>query len=69
MADFCRQCTLDNWGIEGCDYEHFAREPLLPQGHGFEVICEGCGFTFVDNQGNCIAEDCLQHHGKKRGNP
>lgn len=64
MADFCRQCSLENWGIDDHDYPR-DRQPLQP-GEGYRQICEGCGFIWVDHEGNCIAtgkEGCRKGHG------
>lgn len=65
MADFCNQCAREIFGpgISG-DFTHFRVEAPLPPGYGFAVLCEGCGPTYVDNQGSCISESC-PHHGTK----
>jgi hypothetical protein len=35
--------------------------------NGFKVpvICEGCGFTVVDDEGCCRSKTCLKKHGLK----
>lgn len=59
MADFCKQCSLENFGsdigdlaglVEGNCYTH--------------VLCEGCGFEcIVTADGTCVSETCLKKHG------
>ena len=62
MADFCRQCSLDLFGQDAGDLRGLGGKddkPLEP-GEGYLVICEGCGPTLVNKDGECIAEDCLE---------
>ena len=61
MADFCKQCSEE---IFGEDFQDFAGiQPTF--GPLAAVICEGCGVTHVDFEGNCIyhgggnSEECL----------
>lgn len=53
MADFCAQCAhpypSDFAGIPWDD----GAEPLAWD-MGYPVICEGCGPTLVDHEGNCM---------------
>ena len=56
MADFCKQCSITNFGK---DYGDLAKDLGDACIH---VICEGCGYTAVDSTGTCIG-DCLEHHG------
>jgi len=30
-----------------------------------EVLCEGCGPTYVDHDGVCRSPDCTRRHGAK----
>ncbi len=65
VADFCRQCALDNWGEDNGDLAYLnGLAPTLLPGYGYSVICEGCGFILVNDAGECISEDCLErgHH-------
>lgn len=59
MADFCKQCSLflfdeDFHDLASLDYE-------AEEVH-FYAICEGCGFTVVNKQGECIGM-CFKKHG------
>jgi hypothetical protein len=36
-------------------------DDVLEPGWGYQVLCEGCGPTLVDDDGKCIA-DCDRHH-------
>ena len=70
MADFCRQCALDLLGHDFHDLAflgslHGEYVKLQP-GHGWAVICEGCGWILVDEAGNCISDDCFEEHGKRK---
>jgi hypothetical protein len=59
MADFCKQCSIDHFGKDFGDlaglYPEIEYETLT-------TICEGCGLTVVNKQGECIAA-CLLKHG------
>lgn len=58
MADFCRQCSLDDFGEDHGDLAYLGGlAPTLPPGYGYPVICEGCGFILVNDQGECVACD------------
>lgn len=48
MADFCRQCSIELFGE---DFKDLAG--LCKEGEVVTVICEGCGYTTVDCDGNC----------------
>lgn len=64
MADFCKQCSIDNFGEDFQELAHLIKpEQPLPAGMGISALCEGCGLTFVDNDGRCIAPYCLERHG------
>ncbi len=61
MADFCKQCSMDMFGEDFGDMKGLGDgEPLKP-GWGYQVLCEDCGPTLVDEDGKCIA-DCDKHH-------
>lgn len=58
MADFCKQCSIDMYGV---DYKELALGSDL-----HVVICEGCNWpgrytTLVDRTGECIANCNLMH--------
>lgn len=60
MASFCKQCSIE---LFEKDYQELAylggQAPTLLPGHGYQVICEGCGITHVDDEGNCLDSNCL----------
>jgi hypothetical protein len=54
MADFCKQCSEEIFCEDFGD--------LAGIGKKFLTICEGCGFTWVNENGECIG-DCDRKHG------
>ncbi len=64
MADFCKQCSIANFGE---DFEDLKITEPLPEGKYYAALCEGCGYIQVDNDGLCVTENCLEKHGKKKG--
>lgn len=60
MADFCKQCSIEIFGVDcedlkeacGSDHKYY-----------LETICEGCGNAIVDETGECYAKYCLKEHG------
>lgn len=60
MSDFCNQCAAD-LGFPTGDFLS-DREKIKP-GMGYPELCEGCGMTFVDEEGNCVDPLCLKKHG------
>jgi hypothetical protein len=68
MAEFCRQCSWEDFQEDQSDLDHFGRgQPPLEPDHGYPCICEGCGFILVDEKGSCISDDCIRkgHKGRK----
>jgi hypothetical protein len=65
MSDFCRQCSLSLFHEDSGDLAHLGDDSPLESGTGYLVLCEGCGYTLVDNDGNCIDPNCLEHHGEE----
>ncbi len=63
MADFCKQCSTDIFGQDFEDMKGLGKgeDVALKEGWGYSVLCEGCGYTLVDEDGKCIA-DCDKHH-------
>lgn len=58
MADFCKACSKDMWGIDlrelaGLSTEEDTKKNLYPV-----VICESCGPIQVDHNGVCVTTDC-----------
>lgn len=66
MAEFCKQCSIKNFGedlkdLSGLSLPEDTKKGLFPI-----VLCEGCGATQVDHEGNCVSIDCFAKHGKYR---
>lgn len=59
MAEFCRQCGTDLFGI-GDDLAGITEPERYAAGEACVVICEGCGVIQVDPDGNCVSKDCLK---------
>lgn len=62
MADFCKQCSIENFGEDFGDLAGLGNGSPLKPGEGWAVLCEGCGPTCVDDEGECIAKNCLLKH-------
>jgi hypothetical protein len=58
MADFCKACSIDNFGRDYGDLRGLG--PKCDEGYGYPVICEGCGFILVDHLGNCFKCDLMK---------
>ena len=67
MADFCKQCSEEMFGKDCKDFV-YERDASLPVGMGWAAICEGCGFTVVDDNGKCINLSCEKHGEENRRN-
>lgn len=72
MADFCNQCAAA-LGFPKGDLGYIRKDeagnPLtLEAGYGWSELCEGCGPTVVNTEGDCIALNCLvdHHTGRSR---
>lgn len=68
MADFCKQCSLELFGEDNGDLKGLGDGRKLEPGFGWTAICEGCGFTIVDDDGACINKYCDKKHGEKHEN-
>jgi len=66
MADFCNQCAAE-LGFPYGDLDGITTAAGWASGLAAIVLCEGCGQTQVDPEGNCIADDCLRQHGLTKG--
>lgn len=64
MADFCKQCSL-------AIFDHDFRDLAVgeweankddPPDSIYRVICEGCGITYVNREGECVAGTELTEH-------
>ena len=68
MADFCKQCSIDMFGEDCGDLKGMGNgvnrtQAELDDGMGWPVLCEGCGPTIVNDEGECIGKKCLKKHG------
>ena len=68
MADFCKQCTIENFGEhQECDLAGLQTAELTEAGWWTPALCEGCGPTMVDHEGRCLT-DCALHHKPETSN-
>jgi hypothetical protein len=69
MADFCLQCSRDVLGVtDQNDMSGLSTPDDTAKGLYAGVLCEGCGPTFVDHEGRCVA-DCYEQHGLTSASP
>lgn len=66
MADFCKQCSIELFNEDFKDLAGLGDGKPLEPNQGWEVICEGCGPTLVNDKGTCINKFCLKEHGMKQ---
>jgi ribosomal protein S27AE len=59
MADFCKQCSIDIFLEDHKDLANIAKGELNAL-----VICERCGITWVNEDGECVG-DCDLKHGSE----
>jgi hypothetical protein len=57
MTSYCKQCSEDA-GNDGWR--------VAAAGQTAAVLCDGCGLTLVDSEGNCVRPDCALH-GAEQG--
>lgn len=60
MADFCKQCSEELFGKDFGDFKGICSK------HGAQkarVLCERCGYTTVNDEGECISKTCFAKHG------
>lgn len=61
MAEFCKQCTQSVFGGDlASDFQNIISPEEEQQGICVMVLCEGCGPTRVDREGNCLEYDCCE---------
>lgn len=61
MADFCKQCSEENFGEDSKDLAGLGDGTKLKSGYGWPALCEGCGIIIVNDIGECISETCHKH--------
>lgn len=59
MADFCKQCSIVIFGEDFGELANLITPEEEAQGLCALALCEGCGSTRVDIEGNCLEFDCL----------
>lgn len=69
MANFCKQCSIDNFGQDHGDLRGITSEEDWEAGLAKIVICEDCGIIQVDPEGNCVSPDCLYEGQPGHGLP
>ena len=65
MADFCKQCSLEIFGEDFGDLSGQLTQEQADAGMVARSICEGCGLTYVNQEGECVNKHCLIHGEKK----
>ena len=64
MADFCKQCSEELFGEDFKDLAGLGDGSKLEEGFGWQALCEGCGPTYVNDDGECITPYCPKHGEK-----
>ena len=54
MADFCKECSIEMFGIDTKDLVGLVTKQEVIQGEYATALCEHCGFILVDHEGNRI---------------
>lgn len=62
MADFCKQCSIENFGEDFQDLAGLDVSYGVP-GLLVQTLCEGCGDAIVKPDGTCVSNQCLKRHG------
>ena len=63
MADFCKQCSIQQFGEDFGDLAGLCTEMDNEHNQYPEALCEGCGFIQVNYLGECVhADTCLGKH-------
>ena len=58
MADFCKECSIEQFGEDFGDLKGLGNGRTLPEGCGWPALCEGCGeVILVDSDGLRLAAD------------
>lgn len=61
MAEFCNQCAKALFDEPIGDFANMLRDDQYEDGYGAAVLCEECGATVTDKEGNCKAQWCAIH--------
>lgn len=58
MAEFCVECAKEMWGKEiDSDFNGILSENEFKKGQLLSVLCEGCGYIYVNHLGQKIDEE------------
>lgn len=63
MADFCKQCSINNFDWDFEDFKGLLTREQYEGGYFMPVLCEGCGPCVVDHTGKCHDPNCMKKHG------
>lgn len=63
MAEFCKQCA-EGLGLPQ-DFEGLLTTDQAKAGLVVRVLCEGCGPTYVNADGECVSKFCYRKHRKE----
>ena len=57
MAEFCKECAKEMWGDSvPSDFKEMITAEQIDDGYVMEVLCEGCGWIYVDEDGKRIGK-------------
>ena len=51
MADFCQECSEKHFDEDFRDFAYIVSKEQYLRGMAANVLCEGCGWIAVDNNG------------------
>jgi len=61
VAEFCKQCSIENFGVDHKEFAGLTTPKDWAEGYARTALCEGCGPIFVDPEGNCCGGCLLKH--------
>jgi hypothetical protein len=61
MADFCKQCSIEMFNEDHRELAGLGDGTTLEPDHGWQALCEGCGPTMVNDEGECVMWSCPKH--------
>lgn len=65
MADYCKQCAIEWFGADFRDLAGLLSKEDHEAGLVYPVTCEGCGYTWVNHEGECVNQFCPEHGSKE----
>ena len=63
MADFCKQCSIQQFGEDFGDLAGLCTEMDNEHNQYPNALCEGCGFIQVNHLGECVTTGCSHEQG------